>query len=265
MPKDDRLFAPFPIEMDEHPKIIGLSDAAFRAVFEATFYSRRMLSDGFLDERVVLKRWGQAVADELSSNDPERPSWVRVDRGWRIHDFEKHHPLRAEIEAKRAGLSEIRSEAGSKGAAKRWQTDSKTVANDSSETETETQSKTNRKASVQAALERDFDEFWKVYPRKEGKQAAKRKYMTARKSHPADVILKGAQAYALMSLGKERKYIKLAQGWLNDGRWDADYSQPVATSPLAPRSLEPAEHAHKWLADGSCMLCTARRDREDTW
>lgn len=140
MAKDDkRLFAPFPIEMDEHPKIIVLSDAAFRAVFEATFYSRRMLSDGFLDERVVLRRWGQAVADELSSNDPQRPSWIRVDGGWRIHDFEKHHPLRAEIEARRVEVSEKRSQAGRKGAARRWQTDGKAVANDSSETETETE------------------------------------------------------------------------------------------------------------------------------
>lgn len=143
--KDDRLFAPFPIEMDEHPKIIGLSDAAFRAIFEATFYSRRMLSDGFLDERVVLKRWGLTVAEELSCNDPEKPSWIRVDApkpGWRIHDFEKHHPLRAEIQAKRADVSEKRSEAGRNGAAKRWQAHGKAIANDSSETETESQTET---------------------------------------------------------------------------------------------------------------------------
>jgi hypothetical protein len=139
---DDRLFAPFPIEMDEHPKIAPLSDAAFRALFEATFYSRRMLSDGFLDERIVLRRWGQDVADELSQNDPKRPSWVPVEGGWLIHDFEKHHPLRADIEAKRAGISATRSQAGSKGAAKRWQPDSKAMANDSSETETETETTT---------------------------------------------------------------------------------------------------------------------------
>lgn len=152
MPRDDkRLFAPFPIEMDEHPKIIGLSDAAFRAIFEATFYSRRMMSDGFLDERVVLKRWGQAVADELGSNDPERPSWIRVENGWRIHDFEKHHPLKADIEAKRTRTSERRSEAGRIGNEKRWgrkdiangsQSDSNEDATDRSETETETETTT---------------------------------------------------------------------------------------------------------------------------
>lgn len=146
--KDDRLFAPFPIEMDEHPKIIGLSDSAFRAIFEATFYSRRMLSDGFLDERVVLRRWGQEVADELASNDPNRPSWVRVEGGWQIHDFEKHHPLKAEILQKRADISAKRSAAGRKGLAKRWQADSKPTANDSSETETETETTTPPKGGV---------------------------------------------------------------------------------------------------------------------
>jgi hypothetical protein len=139
---DDRLFAPFSIEMDEHPKIAPLSDAAFRALFESTFYSRRMLSDGFLDERIVRKRWGESVAEELTQNDPNRPSWVQVEGGWLIHDFEKHHPLRADIEAKRAGISATRSQAGSKGAAKRWQADSKAMANDSSETETETETTT---------------------------------------------------------------------------------------------------------------------------
>lgn len=146
--KDDRVFAPFPIEMDEHPKIIGLSDAAFRAVFEATFYSRRMLSDGFLDERVVMKRWGAEVAEELSSNDPEKPSWIRVSSprpGWQIHDFEKHHPLRADIEAKRADVYSKRSEAGRKGAAKRWQKNGNGMANDSSESESESETLTSSK------------------------------------------------------------------------------------------------------------------------
>lgn len=150
---DERLFAPFAIDMDEHPKFIGLSDAAFRAVFEATFYARRNMTDGFLDERVVMRRWGPEVAEELSSNDPERPTWVRVDAGWQIHDFAKHHPLRAEIEASRADLRAKRSAAGKKGNAKRWQANSKPVANESqtdrkhvatdrSETETETETVT---------------------------------------------------------------------------------------------------------------------------
>ena len=154
---DNRLFAPFPIEMDEHPKIAPLSDAAFRALFEGTFYSRRMLSDGFLDERIVLKRWGQAVADELATNDRERPSWVPVEGGWMIHDFGKHHPLRADIEERRAAVSVKRAEAGKRGNESRWagndvasesQTDRKPIANDRSETETETETEKIKRVSA---------------------------------------------------------------------------------------------------------------------
>jgi hypothetical protein len=223
--KDDRLFAPFPIEMDEHPKIIGLSDAAFRAVFEATFYSRRMMSDGFLDERVVLRRWGQAVADELGSNDPERPSWIRVERGWRIHDFEKHHPLRSEIEAKRREISDRRREAGSKGAASRWQTDSKPPASHSSETETETETRPKRPSPP---LAEEFDKFWGEYPRKEGKGDARKAFAAARKKTDLDTIMSGLNRYKLASLLIEKQFVKMPGPWLRAERWD---DEPVAGTP----------------------------------
>lgn len=117
-----------------------------------------------------------------------------------------------------------------------------------------------------AALESEFDEFWKAFPRKQGKQPAKVTYLKVR-SAGADraKLLAGAEAYAKDQAGNDVKKIKMAQGWLNDARWDDDFSQPVVTSPLAPRSLDPVEHAHRWLPDGTCMLCPARRDREDTW
>lgn len=150
MAKDDRLYAPFDIGVDEHPKIIGLSDAAFRAFFEGVFYSRRSLSDGFLDRRIVLRKWGKEVADELSTNDPERPSWSAVENGWQIRDFEKHNPTRAEIGQKRAEVSEKRSAAGKKSgevrranaeqaANKIEQTANTTATNANPETETETE------------------------------------------------------------------------------------------------------------------------------
>jgi hypothetical protein len=98
----EKLFAKLDIGFSDHAKIIGLSDSAFRAFIEALLYSRQQLTDGFLDERVVLRKWGQSVIDELTSNDPSNPSWVRVDGGFRIHDFEKNQMTNADIEAKRA-------------------------------------------------------------------------------------------------------------------------------------------------------------------
>lgn len=101
MSKDRRLYARFDIGMDEHPKIMMLSDAAFRALIESTMYARRQLTDGFLDDRIVSKKWGIDVASELTSNDSERPSWIKAEGGYQIHDFAEHQVTSADIEAKR--------------------------------------------------------------------------------------------------------------------------------------------------------------------
>ena len=225
---DKRLFAPFPIEMDEHPKIAPLSDAAFRALFEGTFYSRRMLSDGFLDERIVLKRWGQAVADELSSNDRERPSWVPVEGGWMIHDFGKHHPMRADIEGRRADVSAKRAEAGKRGNESRWsgndvatasQTGRKRVANDRSETETETETETRSKDL--SIIDADsFAEFWSMWPRSEGKAAAVKAWAKATaKIDPLD-LLALVGVYTHHPNRPDAEFVPHASTWLNGERWN---------------------------------------------
>lgn len=107
MAKDERLYARFDIGMDEHPKIMLLSDAAFRTLFEATLYARRQLTDGFLDARVAKRKWGLDALNELAANHPERPSLVPVEGGWQLRDYAEHQITRADIEAKR--------EAGRKG------------------------------------------------------------------------------------------------------------------------------------------------------
>lgn len=155
--KDDRLYARFDIAMDEHPKIMLLSDAAFRSLIECTMYSRRQKTDGFLHERVALKKWGEGVLRELSSNHPERPSLARVNGGWQIHDFDKHQVTSSEIEAKR--------EAGRKGGRASGRARAKQSANESearasnplkqnaNESEAKTESETETKGGPSAPLD----------------------------------------------------------------------------------------------------------------
>jgi hypothetical protein len=82
-----QLWAKIALNLADNPKVIGLSDSAFRAFVEAILYSRQHLTDGFLDARVVAKRWGLDVAAELTSNDPQNPSWVPVEGGFQLHNF----------------------------------------------------------------------------------------------------------------------------------------------------------------------------------
>jgi hypothetical protein len=146
MTKDRRLYARFDIGMDEHAKIMLLSDAAFRALFESTLYARRQLTDGFLDERIVMRKWGAEVAAELSSNDPERPSWKRMEGGWAIHDFAEHQTTNADIELKReagrkGGLAKAKQPASTSEAPAKHLLD-ECSSNSLAKTETETDTKT---------------------------------------------------------------------------------------------------------------------------
>lgn len=263
MSKDERLYARFDIGMDEHPKIMLLSDAAFRALIESTLYARRQLTDGFLNEGIALKKWGAGVAAELSSNDPERPSWTRVDGGWRIHDFEKHQTTNADIAAKR--------EAGRKGGlAKAKRTASKQVApatnpleqkgsNSLAKTETDTET-TKKKSIVQdkPALASEFASFWTLYPRKQGKADALKAFTSARKKTPAKTIIDGAQAYALLNIGEDKSFLKLPGGWIRGERWE---DEQIVNATKHTSTEQPAEcpfHAGYPLP---CLRC-AEEGRE---
>lgn len=139
MTKDRRLYARFDIGMDEHAKIMLLSDAAFRALFESTLYSRRQLTDGFLDDRIVTRKWGADVAKELSSNDPERPSWIKTEGGYRIHDFAEHQVTTEDIERKRAAGRKGGLAKASKNVAPATEMLEQNASNSLAKTETETE------------------------------------------------------------------------------------------------------------------------------
>lgn len=96
---------------------------------------------------------------------------------------------------------------------------------------------TARPATVDTNAE--FDAFWVVYPRREGKQAARSAYAKARAGNKrqhrapvaADAILDGARRYAAHRAGQDPKYTKQPATWLNQGCWDDE---------LAPRTPDTA-------------------------
>ena len=79
-----------------------------------------------------------------------------------------------------------------------------------------------------------FDRFWKAYPKKVGKPAALRAWIKAIKNGAdAEIVIAGAEFYALEKKGAESRYIKNPQGWLNDGRWQDEPDRSYQTTPLA--------------------------------
>lgn len=53
--------------------------------------------------------------------------------------------------------------------------------------------------------------------------------------------------------------------WRNSMRKQQEWAEKDAKpTPTAPRDLTPAAHAHRWLPNGTCMVCGVREDREET-
>jgi hypothetical protein len=83
------------------------------------------------------------------------------------------------------------------------------------------------------ANEADFDEFWKAYPRRIGKLAAKKAYDRARRGGVTQAeLLDGVALYRQHKPG----YADWAHpaSWLNAGRWADEWGAPERNTPAEP-------------------------------
>ena len=93
----------------DHPKIIGLSDAAYRAFVDGLCYSARYLTDGQIPTAAVtvVTRSRPRVAAALI----DAGLWEQNGSGVIVHDYLEFQPSRSKVQANR----EARATAGRKG------------------------------------------------------------------------------------------------------------------------------------------------------
>ena len=110
-------------QFPDHPKVAGLSDAAFRLHIAAICYCNRYLTDGVIDRKEVRKlvrRYSKKTVDELVSGG----HWYDHNGlgVYELHDFLQWNRSREEVREQQERLHKVRSEAGKKGARARWGT-----------------------------------------------------------------------------------------------------------------------------------------------
>lgn len=85
----------------------------------------------------------------------------------------------------------------------------------------------NKKNTIKTAeLEQEFEQLWKLYPRKEGKTDAKKHYIKARKAKTLyETVEKGLYRYKeyLEQQGTESQYIPHGSSWFCQERWNDEY------------------------------------------
>ena len=105
MSKKPDLFARFALDYADHPKILALSDSAFRAHVTLILYSRKYKTDGIIKNPVANRlglQWDTDVLAELQNNDPDAPSLQKLENGdYYLTGYEEMQETRAEIDARR--------------------------------------------------------------------------------------------------------------------------------------------------------------------
>lgn len=89
-----------------------------------------------------------------------------------------------------------------------------------------------------------FDEFWKIYPRKIGKGAARKAFAKAAQSiGDTEIIIKAAKEYKeiCVSQSKDPKFIPHASTWLNQERWEDEIEKSASST---------TEYLHNLLKGG---------------
>lgn len=116
MPRDQRLYMTFPNDFWMHPNIAPRSVEAKWVFVELNGYSRMQNLDGSIPAVMAERMWSPATLSELCDPAPLKPLLTRVGDVYVINDYAEHQQTTAQHDE----LSKARSEAGSRGARKRW-------------------------------------------------------------------------------------------------------------------------------------------------
>ena len=94
--------------------------------------------------------------------------------------------------------------------------------------------------------DREFEELWKLYPRKQGRSDARKAYIFARRSGVAEeTVRRGVEAYVryVEARGTDPRYVKQGGNWFFSRCWeDAEALEKAAAAPLQ-RSAPPRRSA----------------------
>jgi 5-methylcytosine-specific restriction endonuclease McrA len=83
--------------LPNNPKILPLSDKAFRLYIEGLCYANQYLTDGFLAQAVINRLDSGNACQELL----DAGLWLEVEAGMQIHDYCEHQTSRKVVEEKR--------------------------------------------------------------------------------------------------------------------------------------------------------------------
>lgn len=265
-----------------HPKIVRAGKDARDLDLAGMCYASANLTDGFIPNEALPHLAAEAGVRQparLVAKLLEVVRWELGDGGHWVHDYLDYNPSREEtLAARRANAERVASwRAGKKGGNAPSNDVSNAVTNGvgnasphapspsrtpkaSSPLEHPAERQTSeaehtppgeRALALRDTSEADFEAWWKAYPRREGKHAAKLSYEKRRKAgRSAESLLRAATHYAerFEREGGELRYVKHPATFLNqlcDEEWEHGPPVPIE----APRRPAGGSHFARNLAN----------------
>jgi hypothetical protein len=225
----------------DHPKFTALSDAAFRLWHEGMAHCRRYLTDGFISDAALkgLRSHSKRTAEQLCAPHREghQALWSRVAGGVHVHDYLEWNASREEENRRTAGARERTS---------RWRRDVSRDASQHASSDALVPDRIGEVQDLQVSRSEGekgsrFDRFWAHYPRKIGKDAARRAF---ERRKPTEELLAQMLAALEQQCSTEQwqrdggQYIPHPSTWLNQGRWQDDVRVDLPTKPSMSSRLQ---------------------------
>lgn len=258
-----------------HRKVRPLTDAAFRLHVSAICWSCEHLTDGrVLSDELALcsdvRKPTAAVAELV-----RRGMWHELPDGWAIHDFLLYNEPRQKVQDQREKEVKRKQAWRDKKDAERNMSadqsagvplsvplsvppgqdagqgrpsggpsgDSRSAHPDPTRPDPVKELKdTSASPPRPSAVDAPFDRFWQTYPRREGKEAARKAFTKGRRGTDPERIITGAARFR-DDPNRQPEFTPHPATWLNAGRWDDD--------PLPSRNgsnvTEPVDPRKEWL------------------
>ena len=96
----------------DHPKVLRAGEDAAALYLRALIWCARHLTDGAIPREALRAITTKRDAGKLAGMLVAVNLWESTPAGWQVHDYAKHNPSRAQVEADRSELSAKRAAAG---------------------------------------------------------------------------------------------------------------------------------------------------------
>jgi hypothetical protein len=233
----------------DHPKVLGLSDSAFRLYVTALCYSARYLTDGTVPSAFANNAVSLALDIERS------PIRELLDVGlwlpstsdpndYEIHDFLEYNPSKGDVEHERE-----RNAVRQRRFRERTHPATNAESNGHGNAVSAPVPYPTPTPKKKLLFEPLFEAFWTAYPRKSSKAGAKAKFQRLiEKGTDAAAVIAGAERYR-DDPNREAEFTKLPTTWLSQGCWE---DEPLPSR--LPRGIEPAAPKPMTDADYRALL-----------